>query len=84
MSGECSSASALLTDRPKGQDRPDDRGEADGGEVAEQDRWRTDAHGDFPQVEDGMRDEPQGRDEPQADAAVRLGNPTPNATPRNG
>ena len=75
MSGECSSAGVLPTERPKGQDRSDDCGKADGGEVAKKDRWRTDAHGHFPQVEDGMRAEPQGRDEPQADATIRLDEP---------
>ena len=34
-------------------------------------RWRADTDGNFPQVENGMGDKPQGRGGPQPNAAVR-------------
>src|SRR4030088_52972 len=71
ISGRCGCSGACVTNCPEGQRRPDDGRQGDSGKIAENCRWRGDADCDFPQVENGVRDEPQRRRGPQPNAVLR-------------
>jgi hypothetical protein len=60
-----------VIDCPEGKHRPDDRRQGNSRKIAGNYRWRADADGNFPQVKNGMRDEPQRRGGPQPNTALR-------------
>src|SRR5262245_7692768 len=64
-SGGCGSLGVRVIDGPEGQDRPEDRRQGDRRKIAGNNRGRADADGNVPQVETGLRDEPQHRGGPQ-------------------
>jgi hypothetical protein len=66
------SLGARQIDCREGKHHPDDRRQGDSRKITENYRWRADADGNFPQVENGMRDEPQRGGGPQPNAALRF------------
>src|SRR3546814_17990219 len=55
----------------EGKHHADDRRQGNGGKVARDDRWRADADGHFPDVEQGMAQQPDRGRSPKQDAPLR-------------